>query len=59
MEKFKIGDMVETTEGSMQHIPGTVVYLDQENEKYLVRFGGSQQMYYAEDEIVSWGTSSS
>lgn len=56
MERFKVGDMVGTTEGSMQHIPGTVVYFDQENEKYLVRFGGSQQMYYAEDEIVPWGT---
>ncbi|MGO1560912.1 hypothetical protein CZ771_02860 [Actinomycetales bacterium JB111] len=54
MNTFSIGDGVTTTDGPMKGQYGTVVYLDEKEQKYLVRFAGTQQMYYPEDEIVAW-----
>ncbi|MFS0749806.1 hypothetical protein [Oceanobacillus sp. 1P07AA] len=53
MDKFKIGDMV-TVDDKHMPVVGTVVYIDEKRERYLVRFGGSQQMYYAEEQITLW-----
>ncbi|WP_171014922.1 hypothetical protein [Culicoidibacter larvae] len=50
MSKYKIGDMVTVYFGEIPMI-GTVVFLDEEQQKYLVRFNPQQQMYYSEDEL--------
>ena len=50
MEKYKIGDLVTVHFGKIPMI-GPVVYLDEKNEKYLVRFNQYQQMYYSESEL--------
>lgn len=50
MRKYKIGDMVTVYFGKIpMHAP--VVFIDEERDKYLVRFNPHQQMYYAEEEL--------
>lgn len=58
MDKFKVGDLVEVPDSSMKSVPGVVVYFDEKQEKYLIRFGGSQQLFYSENEIVVWNPKS-
>lgn len=53
MKKFKIGDMVTVYFGKIPMI-GAVVYLDEKELKYLVRFNQSQQMYYSEEELQAY-----
>lgn len=54
MDDFTIGDTVQIIDGAMKHSVGTVVYLDEPREKYLVRVGGSMQDYYAAEQIVKF-----
>src|SRR5690606_2971724 len=54
MPSFSIGDGVRATGGPMQHQYGTVVYLREDDGTILVRFGGSQQLYFREDELEPW-----
>ncbi|WP_198684014.1 hypothetical protein [Brachybacterium sp. YJGR34] len=54
MSTYAIGDGVRATEGPMQHQYGTVVYLREDDGTYLVRFGGSQQMYFRAEELEPW-----
>lgn len=54
MATYKIGDGVRTKDGPMMHQYGTVVYLREDDGTYLVRFGGSQQMYFRAEELESW-----
>ena len=51
MDEFKVGDTVQILAGPMQHSVGTVVYLYEAEQKYLVRVGASMQQYYRADEI--------
>lgn len=51
--KFKIGDGVTVTTGPMKEMYGTVIYYDTKM-KYLIRFTGTQQMFFAEEEIKLW-----
>jgi transcription antitermination factor NusG len=52
--KFKIGDGVTVTTGALKDIYGTVVFYDEKTDQYLVRFTGSQQMFFSEADIVYW-----
>ena len=45
---------VRATDGPMQHQYGTVVYFREDDGTILVRFGGSQQLYFREDELEPW-----
>lgn len=54
MDSYKVGDGVRTKAGPMQYQYGTVVYLREDDGTYLVRFGGSQQMYFRADELEPW-----
>ena len=54
MTSFEIGDGVRVTVGPLQHQYGVVVYFREDDGTYLVRFGGTQQMYYAPGEIEPW-----
>ena len=50
MEKYKVGDLVTVYFGKIP-MTGPVVFLDEKNEKVLVRFNQHQQMYYSESEL--------
>lgn len=50
MTEYKIGDLVYGKLGTAELI-GTVIYFDEKREKYLVRFGENQQIYYLKDEL--------
>ncbi|WP_018157054.1 hypothetical protein [Demetria terragena] len=54
MQKFKVGDGVTVTEGPMKGLYATVVWFYDKKEQYLVRFSGTQQVYFTEDQIVPW-----
>jgi hypothetical protein len=54
MSSFSIGDGVRAKDGPMQHLYGTVVHFREDDDTILVRFGGSQQLYFGEDEIEPW-----
>ncbi len=54
MSDFAIGDGVTVTEGPMKGLYGVVVYFYEKEHQYLVRFGGSQQLYYDPAQIVPW-----
>jgi len=51
--KFKIGDGVTVTTGPMKGMYGVFIYYDVKM-KYLIRFTGTQQMYYNEEDIQLW-----
>ncbi|MEW2018265.1 hypothetical protein [Rhodococcus sp. NPDC076796] len=55
MDGFEIGDGVTTVDGPMKGVYGTVVWFYEEKQQLLVRFGASQQMYYAAKELKRWG----
>lgn len=50
MTEYKIGDLVYGKLGTAELV-GTVIYFDEKREKYLVRFGENQQIYYLKDEL--------
>ena len=54
MDTFAIGDGVRAKEGPMMYQYGTVVYLREDDGTYLVRFGGSQQMFFRPEELEPW-----
>ncbi|WP_265455568.1 hypothetical protein [Enterococcus sp. HY326] len=53
MKQFKIGDGVTPLDGPFKGIYGVVVFYD-EKEQVLVRFTGSQQLYFAEMDLRLW-----
>ncbi|MCW0953714.1 hypothetical protein OIT44_06580 [Weissella ceti] len=54
MMKFKVGSQVELPEEKYPNVQGIVIFLDEKNDKYLVRFNGTQQLYFTENELRSW-----
>ena len=55
MDGFEIGDGVTPLSGPMKGMYGTVVWFYEDKQQSLVRFGASQQMYSAADELKRWG----
>ncbi|WP_270089119.1 hypothetical protein [Sphingobacterium sp. SYP-B4668] len=51
--KFKIGDGVTVTTGPMKGMYGVCIYYDVKM-KYLIRFTGTQQMFFNEEDIQLW-----
>jgi len=51
MQSFKVGDVVTIL---ATKIIGTVIYFNEKDNKYLVRFNGTQQLYYADTELVPY-----
>lgn len=51
--KFNLGDGVTVTTGPMKGMYGVIIYHDKKM-KYLIRFTGTQQMFFDEDEIKLW-----
>lgn len=51
MDEFKIGDTVQIKEGIRSASVGTVVYLDEPRNQYLVRIGADFQNYYTADQL--------
>ena len=54
MKKFKIGDGVTVNTGPMKGLYGNVVWYNEKNGEWLVRFTGQQQLFFTEDEIIFW-----
>ncbi|WP_159802868.1 hypothetical protein [Arthrobacter zhaoguopingii] len=54
MHKFSPGDSVSVTEGPLKGLYGIIIGFYEDQQKYLVRFTGQQQLYYPEDEIIAW-----
>lgn len=52
---FKIGEGVSPVAGPFKGSYGTVIFFDAQNQKYLVRFGSDQQLYFKAAEIKGWG----
>ncbi|MFQ6324177.1 hypothetical protein [Lactococcus garvieae] len=52
MNKFKIGDVVLLPKESYKGIVGTIIQINK--EKYLVRFNGTQQLYFQEEELAPY-----
>lgn len=48
---YQIGDLVLANYGTLPLV-GTVVHIDDELEKILVRFSGSQQDWYSEKDLA-------
>ena len=53
MEKYKIGDLVCAKFGAFP-LAGTVVSVNTQLEKYLVRFSAVQQDWYSEEELTQY-----
>src|SRR5690606_9897828 len=51
--KYKIGDGVTVTTGPMKGMYGVFIYYDTKM-KYLIRFTGTQQMFFNEEDIQLW-----
>lgn len=51
--KFKIGDGVTVTTGPMKGMYGVFISYDTKM-KYLIRFTGTQQMFFNEEDIQLW-----
>ncbi|MGO2638230.1 MAG: hypothetical protein ACTH9D_04295 [Enterococcus viikkiensis] len=54
MDAFKLGEGVTVTTGPLQGIYGVIVFYDQQQKRYLVRFTGQQQLYFSLEEIILW-----
>lgn len=54
MHEVAIGDGVRVTDGPMQHQYGVVVFYREDDSTYLVRFGGTPQMYYRAEQMEPW-----
>lgn len=55
MSDFAIGDTVTPSVGPMKGLPGTFVYVNEDNDEHLVRFGAAQQLYYSPADLRLWG----
>ena len=53
-QKFNVGDGIAAPEGPMKNIYGIVIMFDKDGERYLVRYGEKQQLYFTEDQIRIW-----
>lgn len=53
MEKYKIGDLVYAKFGEFPLV-GTVVSVNSQLGKYLVRFSAVQQDWYSEEELTQY-----
>lgn len=53
LTQYKIGDLVLAKLGTTPLV-GVVVYKDVKRSRYLIRFSGVQQDYYAEDELTPY-----
>ncbi|QQU05262.1 hypothetical protein [Myroides odoratus] len=51
--KYKIGDGVTVTTGPMKGMYGVFIYYDTKM-KYLIRFTGTQQIFFNEEDIQLW-----
>lgn len=51
MTQFKIGQTVKIIGKTMTGNVGTVVYLDEKREKYLVRISAVTQNYFTAEEL--------
>lgn len=54
LDAFKLGEGVTVTTGPLQGIYGIIVFYDQQQKRYLVRFTGQQQLYFSPEEIILW-----
>lgn len=54
MNRYSPGDSVTVTEGPLKGLFAIIVMFDDDQQKYLVRFGSLQQMFYPEDEVIPW-----
>lgn len=54
MEKFNIGDGVTVTDGPMKGLYGVVVWYNEKDSTYLIRFTGQQQLFYTVNQIKYW-----
>lgn len=54
MNKFKTGEGVTVISGPMKDLYGIIVWYNEKDSTYLVRFTGQQQLYYTEDQIKYW-----
>jgi hypothetical protein len=54
MDAFAIGDTVQISGPVMTGNVGTVVYLDEPSEKYLVRVGAAVQNYFDASELQTF-----
>lgn len=55
MGGFEVGDGVTAVEGPMRGVYGTVVWFYEDEQQILVRFGATQQLYFAAHELKRWG----
>lgn len=51
MDKFAVRDTVQITGPTMTGNVGTVVYLDEKRQKYLVRITDETQNYFTEGDL--------
>ena len=51
MNEFRIGDTVQMTGPVMTGNVGTVVWIDEKRERYLVRVGAVTQNYFTADDL--------
>ncbi|MCH4057514.1 MAG: hypothetical protein LKE89_06260 [Lactobacillaceae bacterium] len=54
MTKFKIGDVVQLPQKTWQQITAVVIYYDTKADRYLVRVGASQQIYFRLNELTRY-----
>ncbi|MBC1420049.1 hypothetical protein [Listeria fleischmannii] len=51
MERFQIGDRVQIEEGVMRQSIGTIVYYVEHEQKYVVRIGQDQDLFYLPEQL--------
>lgn len=54
MQTFKIGDLVQLPQKTWHNIVAVVVYYDAKQDRYLVRIGASQQVYFTPTELTAY-----
>lgn len=54
MQSFKAGDMVKLPQKPWQGVMGVVIFYDVKRDRYLVRIGADQKIYFGADEIVPY-----
>ncbi|MGU3293711.1 hypothetical protein [Williamsia sp. M5A3_1d] len=52
MAAFRIGDTVQITGSVMTGNVGTVIHIDDERGRYLVRVGAVTQNYFSENDLT-------
>lgn len=53
MAAFKIGDEVALPR-PYRGVVGTVIYYDQITDRFLVRIGVEQQLYFTAEQLTTW-----